>query len=351
MAPRRHPLTAAMVSALIKQLRQVFAEQEVATVYLGGGSPSHLPREDLLRLVGAIHGNLSESVEFSIEVNPDQVDKALLDGLIRLGVNRLSIGAQSFHDHELAWLTRTYDARQILATVAQAREVGFFNISLDLIYALPGATLDSWRENLQRAVDLDVAHVSAYSLTYEPGTQLYRQWQQGAVTAVSEQMDREMYDLTIDHLGQAGIEQYEISNFARSGFACRHNIRYWENRDYLGLGPSGASYIQGVRSSNMRGIGPYIEAVEAGQSVIAESVAVSEMDQFCETAVLMLRQRRGIDIGQFQSRFGVDPKQVFAQPLARYQDLKLLEVDEGRICLTRAALAVADSILCDFSAL
>jgi len=291
MATGSHLLTSRMVSALIREMELSCAGHQVKTVYIGGGTPSYLPQVELLRLVSAIGSQLCGAVEFTLEANPDQLDRQRLEQLLAAGVNRLSIGAQSFDDQELAWMSRTYTAQHIGHVVEMAKQSGFSNISLDLIYSVPGSDVQKWSQSLQAALDLDVPHISAYSLTYESGTQLFRDVEQGRVKPGTEQQDRDMYDATVAQLAQAGIEQYEVSNFARSGFA---------------------------------------------------------RQQACETAILMLRQTQGVNLREFKQRYNYDPLELFAKPLKTYQRLGLLEINRDNFHLTPNGMAVADSVLCDF---
>ena len=338
-----------VVSAMIAEMEQQELGGDIRTIYIGGGSPSCLAQGHLLRLVGCAREHCPAATEFTVEVNPGQVDAELLLQLRKAGVNRLSVGAQSFIQRELDFLGRGYSVDCIGAAVQQARAAGFDNISLDLIFAVPGSCLDSWKHNLQQAITLAVEHISAYSLTYEEGTPLDGDAAAGLVERVDEDTDRAMYELTIDELAHAGMEQYEISNFARPGFECRHNLNYWANGSYAGIGPGAASYLQGTRSTNFADIDRYVQAITAGKSAAESSETLTERQRACETAVLNLRRRRGIDLAEFKSRTGFDAMELFAEPIRTYQEQGLIEQSGGRVSLTRHALGIADSILCDFA--
>jgi oxygen-independent coproporphyrinogen-3 oxidase len=320
------------------------------TVYIGGGSPSCLPEEQLLRLVGEINRQWPKIEEFTIEVNPGQVNKNTLNRLYTCGVNRLSIGAQSFNADELNFLGRRHSVADISQAVGEAKEAGFENIGLDLIFAIPHSTLKSWKHSLLSAIDLDVQHISAYALTYEEGTPLQKAAAAGEVKPVDEETDRRMYETAIDDLEGAGFKQYEISNFARSGFECKHNLNYWANKPYIGVGPAAGSYWQGRRWLNIADITKYIEAIEQGTEAITESESPNALQIACETAVLNLRRRRGIDLEDFKNSTCLDAIELFAEPIGRYKKLGLIETADGRLFLTREALPIADSVLCDFSA-
>lgn len=339
----------AVVGSMIVEMERCELGDGIKTIYIGGGSPSCLPQEHLLRLVSHAAMQCPAAGEFTIEVNPGQVGMDLLRRLRQAGVNRLSIGAQSFAQRELDFLGRSHTVECISRAVQQARVAGFENISLDLIFAVPGSCLDSWKYNLRTAVALAVGHISAYSLAYEEGTALERDLAADVVEPIDEDTDRAMYELTIDELERAGIAQYEISNFAKGGFECRHNLNYWANGDYIGIGPGATSYQQGTRSTNFADIHKYAQAVTDGTSTVESSETLSGRQRACETAVLNLRRRSGIDVAEFKSRTGFDPIQLFAEPIRTYQQRGLIQSSGGRLFLTRPALAIADSILCDFA--
>jgi oxygen-independent coproporphyrinogen-3 oxidase len=342
-----------LVDGLLRELEQ-HNDSDFCTAYIGGGSPTSLPARELLRLVRAVGERCPRADEFTVECNPGQVDVGLLEGLKRAGVNRLSFGAQSFNASELELLGRAHSVEQIGSAVAMARQAGFENVGLDLIFAIPGSTLSNWQASLEAAISLEVDHVSAYSLSFETGTVFDAERQAGRLTAVDEELDRAMYEWTVERLERVGLAQYEISNFARAGRECRHNLGYWANRPYVGIGPAAASYVkdaEGRRITNDADIERYLAAVEDGQAAPAEVQVVNETDRVCETAVLNLRRRSGIDLADFRRRTGRDALRTFAEPIERYGKLGLIEVTNRTVRLTRQALPIADTILCDFAAL
>jgi len=339
----------AVVSAMIAEMERVESGEDIITIYIGGGSPSALEREHLFRLVGRAKQQCPAAEEFTVEVNPGQVDMELLRELRTAGVDRLSIGAQSFIQRELDFLGRGHTVDCTRRVVRQGRSAGFDNISLDLIFAVPGTDLDSWKQNLRSAIELQPDHISAYGLSYEDGAPLSKDLAAGLIEPVDEDTDRAMFELTIDELARAGIDQYEISNFARQGFECRHNLNYWANGSYAGIGPDATSYLHGTRSSNFADIDKYVRAVTNGKSTVESSEMLGDLERACETAVLNLRRRRGIDLAQFKNQTGYDALQLFAEPIRRYRKLDLIEKSPGRVSLTRQALGIADSILCDFA--
>ncbi len=342
--------TYAVIRAMIAEMeRYKLAPHRVKTVYIGGGSPSSLDCNILLHLLSRIKQQCPAAAEVTIELNPGQVDEAMLLELRKVGVDRLSIGAQSFIEAELDFLGRRHTPDCTRQAVRQARAAGFENISLDLLFAVPGSCLRSWKHNLNAAVGLAVDHISAYSLTYEDKTPLGRALAAGMIKQVDEDTDRQMYEMTIDELAKAGMEQYEISNFANVGFQCRHNLNYWANGSYAGIGPAAASYLNGVRSTNFADINSYTRAVANGETTIETSETLNPLERACETAVLNLRRRCGIVLAQFEQQTGFDAMELFAEPIRTYQEQGLMVKENGRLALTPVALAIADSILCDFA--
>jgi len=350
--PVKNHDTVRLVSVTITELDRKRGQESffVQTVYIGGGSPSCLPGEQLLRLVNEITSRWPKPEEFTIEVNPGQVNEDILSQLCVCGVNRLSIGAQSFNASELDFLGRRNSVADICRAVQTAKQAGFDNISIDLIFAVPGSTLESWENSLQSAIDLGIQHISTYSLTYEESTPLQKAAAAGEVTPVDEETDRTMYETAIDELERAGFRQYEISNFAQPSFECKHNLNYWANRPYIGIGPAAGSYWQGRRTLNIADIRKYIEAIEENAEVAIECETPNQLQCACETAVLNLRRRCGIDLEEFESRTGFEVRKLFAEPIDRYRQLGLIEVAAGRLFLTRKAIPIADSVLCDFAA-
>jgi oxygen-independent coproporphyrinogen-3 oxidase len=340
----------AVVSAMLAELERHEFGRSIKTIYIGGGSPSCLPQGLLLGLVSRLTLRCPSVEEFTIEVNPGQVDETLLNQLHKAGVNRLSIGAQSFIQWELDLLGRIHSIDDIRQSVRTAKRAGFKNIGLDLIFAIPGSTNDSWKNTLHYAIDLDVQHIAAYSLTYEDNTPLQKDISTNKVNPVDEETDRLMYETAIDELERAGLQHYEISNFAKDSFQCRHNLNYWANGSYIGIGPAATSYINGTRSTNFSDIGKYVEAIETGRSAAAETETLTGLERACETAVLNLRRRYGINLAEFKIRTGFDAMQLFAAPIRLYHKQGLINTENGHVFLTRNALAIADSILCDFAA-
>ena len=325
----------------------------LASAFLGGGTPSVLGPAMLGELLEAVGPLTGPDTEWTVEVNPGTADVDLARRLRRTGVNRVSIGAQSFDADELRLLGRIHDARQVRETFGLLRDQGFENLGLDLIYGLPaprgepGQTLATWRRTLEQALELGPEHLSGYALSLEAGTPLEADLRAGKVREMDEPLQRACYEVMIDLAGSAGLEQYEISNFARPGRRCRHNLIYWHNLSYLGIGPAAASYVQGQRSTNVRDLHEYLSRLEAGQAPQAATECLTGAPLWAETAMLEPRLREGIDREVFRRRFGVDVVEAFPASIARYAHLGALHVTPRRVCLGREYLFVADTVLAD----
>jgi oxygen-independent coproporphyrinogen-3 oxidase len=268
--------------------------------------------------------------------------------LHRCGVNRLSIGAQSFDPIELKILARPHTSEAIGQAVAAARNAGFDNIGLDLIFGIPGQTVQTFAQSLSKAIKLAPTHLSAYSLTWENETPLTRALFLGAVQEIDEDDERAMYKLLCQMLSAAGFMQYEISNFAAPGFACRHNIRYWRNQPVIGLGPAAAGWYRGQRTANAADIGTYVERITQNQFAWQTDEQPGARQMASEMAVLGLRMTDGIDLAAFQNATGKNPKHLFANAIREHCKNGLLELTDTHLRLTEKGLSFADTVACDF---
>lgn len=345
-----------LVDALLRELRGSPAGESpsvrVRTAFIGGGTPTTLPFQDatrLLRDIGAIVRR-DGATEFTVEANPATLDSGLAELLFESGVNRLSVGVQSFVPAELACLGRKHTPRAVTETLATARACGLSRFNLDLIYGIPGQTLSSWRESIRQAVACDPEHISCYALSYEPGTPLEQARLLGRIVPCDESAEAAMYDLATDHLAEAGFEHYEISNFAKPSARCEHNLGYWRNEPYLGIGPSACSYIDGRRSRTTPDTEDYIQRVAAGRTAVDESEQLNARESAGETAMLALRLIEGLDICWFQTRTGFNPLHLFAQPIRQHLPAGRILVTPSHIRLSRAGLLIADTIIADFLA-
>ena len=340
------------VEALIAEARlrrDELQSEMVTTLYMGGGTPSQLPIALLERLVKGLRAtfDLSGLEEFTIEANPDDVVPDWCAALPSLCVNRVSMGVQSFEDHILRAIGRRHTARQAVQAVENLRHAGIGNISIDLIYGLPGQTLVSWRETVEQAIALEPQHISAYGLTYEEGTRLWRQRERGEVIEVPEERCLEMYRVLVGKLQSTGYEHYEISNFALPGYCSRHNSSYWNDTPYLGLGAAAHSYDGTVRSYNPDDLQAYINKIMAGETVF-EQESLTWQERYDERIMLGLRTSRGVDADRLRQDFGNEAWLHFTREAAKHISAGHLRVtDDNRYVLTRNGIMLSDAIIRD----
>jgi oxygen-independent coproporphyrinogen-3 oxidase len=319
----------------------------VETVYFGGGTPSLVPAAHLGRILDLIRETWSVAgdAEVTLEANPDDLSTRKLREFQAMGINRLSVGVQSFHDPDLLLLRRSHDAQQADRSIKAAQDAGFENITLDLIYGIPGSGMQQWRANVDQAIGLQVPHVSAYALTVEEKTLLHQQIAKGIVTPEPDQAHEAQYFHLIDRLGEAGILQYELSNFAREGFRSRHNGGYWKGVPYLGLGPSAHSFQDGVRAWNVANNAAYLRALAEGRLAVANTEQLSDRDQLNEHLMTQLRTVEGLDLKYLSDRWGLDLLQEEA--LMRWREAGIVVVDGGRLRLARQGWMVSDAVIRD----
>ena len=279
--------------------------EPLRTLYLGGGTPSLLPLPLLSQLVDGLRDalDLTGIEEFTIEANPDDVTPEWCSALPSLGVNRVSMGVQTFEDHILRFIGRRHTAAQVVRAIADLRGVGIDNLSIDLIYGLPGQTPDTWVHTVEQAIALEPSHISAYGLTYEEGTRLWWQRERGEVQEVPEEVCIEMYHELVKRLHDAGFEHYEISNFALPGYHSRHNSSYWDETPYLGLGAAAHSYDGNVRRSNPCDLHQYVARINAGMPA-CEQEEMTRWERYDERVMLGLRTARGVDAERLREDFG-----------------------------------------------
>jgi len=322
----------------------------MSTVFIGGGTPTCLSPGGLGEIIANVgeHFSLSPDVEFTVEANPGTVDRSVLEMLRRGGVNRLSLGAQACSSDTLRTLGRIHSHRQTVDAVRQAREAGFDNISLDLIFGVPGQTLEEWLGCLEQIIALRPGHISAYGLQLEAGTPLYAMVEEGTLRPCDEDLQADMYYAAIDTLQGAGYRHYEISNFARPGRECRHNLVYWHNGGYLGLGPAAHSRLGMRRTANEERLDGYQAALAGGRLPVVQSEELSERDDIFETVFLGLRLMAGLDLESFRARFGVSLDRVYPGVAERLTGEDLLETYAGSLRLTRRGLAVANMVMAEF---
>jgi oxygen-independent coproporphyrinogen-3 oxidase len=316
------------------------------TLFLGGGTPNTYSADDVGALIGALrsHFSLLSDAEVTIEANPD---RALCGGLAELraaGINRLSFGVQSFEPAELHSLGRRHTPSDVAAAVEAGRVAGFSNVSLDLMFGIPGQDAASWRRSLDSALALGVEHISTYGLTIEAGTPYARWFEREPAAFAGEEMEAELYRIAIETLGDAGFEQYEISNFARPGYRSRHNENYWANGEYVGLGVGAASFVEGRRSTHTRDLEEYVSAARERRPIPGESEELTGLARLGEATMLALRTREGVDVQAFRSRYGFDFLNHYAEVIDELSSVGVLNVDHTHVRLTERGRFVANDV-------
>lgn len=339
------------LSALLKEIalrKDYLQHQQVSTIYFGGGTPSLLPEAHLQAIMEALHGhyNISPEAEISFEANPDDISAPRLTEWKRQGINRLSIGVQSFADRDLEWMNRAHNAAQARHCIDLARDAGISDLSIDLIYGIPGLSDNEWLDNLTTAASLGIPHLSCYALTVEPGTALHALIRKQRYLAVDSDDQARQFLMMTDFLTARGYLHYEISNFALPGEQSVHNSSYWSGTHYLGLGPSAHSFNGVSRQWNVANNPLYIRALEEGR-IPFEVETLSKTQRFNEYLMTSLRTMEGADLGQMEKNFGSGLRNYLEGQAKTFMDKRWLVKTEGRLVLTREGKLFADRIASD----
>jgi oxygen-independent coproporphyrinogen-3 oxidase len=325
----------------------------IGSIFLGGGTPSILTIRQIEQILDACHSwRVETDAEVTLEANPDDPTVEYLRALRSAGVNRLSFGVQSFDDAILKRLGRRHDAQTARVAYERARIAGYDNVSLDLMFALPGQTLDQWQSTLEEAISLRPDHLSVYNLTIEEGTPFGAWAKAGKLAVPDDDLAADMYEATMDRLGQAGYGQYEISNWAIADRTrdrrAQHNLRYWLNQPYFGVGAGAHSSYQGLRYANLRSPARYIRLTQSTRATTQAVEAIGRELEMAETMILGLRLNDGIDGSVFRSRFGVGPDQAYGPLIEELKEAGLLTTACDRIQLTRRGRLVGNEVFCRF---
>jgi len=330
--------------AVCREIKMRTSSKPVSTIYLGGGTPSQLSIDQLKRIFDSayIYNKVENRAEVTIEMNPDDVTAELAAALKALPVNRISMGAQTFSDERLRFLHRRHNAAQVKEAVETLRQTGFQNISIDLMYGFPNQTLDEWKADIDKALALNVEHISTYCLMYEEGTPLYRLLEQGKVSEIDEELEREMYYTLTERLESDGYEHYEISNFARTGYRSRHNSSYWQGIPYIGIGAAAHSFDVQTRSWNVADIQQYIAGMEQGQRIF-EHETLDEDTRYNDTITVALRTREGLNLDTLSS----EQRTYCLTNAQRHLKAGLLKCTDNKLSLTKNGLFVSDMIMSD----
>jgi oxygen-independent coproporphyrinogen-3 oxidase len=338
-----------IIDCLIKEIEEKslsLKDKRFDTIFFGGGTPSLLSYNDFSRLFSSLYSNLSisDNSEITIEANPGTLQKNKLNDFKNLPINRLSFGVQSFIDSELKFLTRIHSAKQAITSIKTAQDKGFDNISLDLIFALPDQTIDNWQYSLDKAIELNTQHISAYSLIYEEGTVLFGMFKKKKVNKANEERERELFDFTMDYLRGNGFQQYEVSNYTKEGFECRHNLKYWNRNQYIGFGPSAASFIGNQRWVNTKDINEYIKRINSGRAAHDLFETIDEQTSVYEYIFLGLRSK-GINLKNFSDIYNFDFENKYSEACSFLLQNGLAEKINSTFRLTSKGYALCDEIL------
>ncbi|MBX6394164.1 MAG: radical SAM family heme chaperone HemW [Alicyclobacillaceae bacterium] len=341
------------VQALEEELRRLAKEYSgvcLRTVYFGGGTPSLLSPRQWDKLLETLHASfhIDPEAEISVEANPGTVDREKLQVWSQGGVNRLSFGVQAFQPSLLKTLGRSHDVEDVRCSYHLAREVGGFSVNIDLMFGLPGQTMEDWRSTLAEATALSPDHISAYGLKIEEGTPFARWYDQGILRLPPEDAEADMYAVLLETMDASGYEQYEISNFARPGHRCRHNEVYWRNEPYLAAGPGAHGYVGGVRYVVIRGVPDYTDRVLHGVDAVVERHWVDEREAMEDTMILGLRLLEGVEDARFRMRHGRSMFEVFAEPIEEHLGKGLLVREGNRLRLSRDALWLSNEVFQSF---
>nr|WP_321373462.1 radical SAM family heme chaperone HemW [uncultured Bacteroides sp.] len=347
----RNEMTDRYVSALCRELelrKSYLDNEQVETIYFGGGTPSQLSKENFEKIFKTIEReyNLGNCEEITLEANPDDLTPEYIKMLASLPFNRISIGIQTFNEQTLRLLKRRHTAGQAISAVKECRMAGFQNISIDLMYGLPGETPESWKADLEQAISLNVEHISAYHLIYEEGTPLYEMLQKHKVEEVDEDSSVDFFALMIDRLTKAGFQHYEISNFCKPDMYSQHNSSYWTGKKYLGCGPSAHSFNGNTRQWNVASLDKYIAGIEKGipDFDIEELDATTRYNDFVITS---LRTMWGLSLNRLEEEFGTELKQYCLENAQTYLDSGKLEIRDNTLFLSKEGIFISDGIMSD----
>lgn len=349
---RKDHLRKAYIEALNKEiisLREKHNNLEINTIFIGGGTPSVLEADELECLLKEVAKlNMAKDIEYSMECNPGNLTEEKLEVMKKYGVNRISMGLQAKQDNLLKGLGRIHNYKTFKENFLLAKKVGFNNINVDLMFGLPNQRLNEWEETLREIISLEPAHISAYSLIIEEGTAFYNLYENDKLKLPTEEEERKMYHLAKKILEENGFNQYEISNYAKEGKECRHNLAYWNMDNWIGVGSAAASYINGKRIKNISSVEKYINSINEKREAVEEIINNSKNDNMEEFMFMGLRKINGIDENEFKNRFSMNINDVYGEILNKYIDEGLLIRESGRIFLSEKGIEISNVIMADF---
>lgn len=334
----------------MKFYKEEFKDKYFDTVFFGGGTPSILKIDELRKLVNYMfeNFNIKKDAEITIECNPGTINKEKLKAIKEMGINRLSIGLQATQNYHLKSIGRIHTYEEFEKNYYDAIDVGLTNINVDLMYALPNQKEEEWKETLDKIIKLNPSHISAYSLILEEGTKLYDMYENNEFNLLDEDTDIDMYEYTINTLKKYGYNQYEISNYAKKGKECKHNVIYWKCDNYLGLGPGASGYINDVRYSNIEDLNEYNNKINQNIKPISEENKLSEKDKIEEFIFMGLRMNEGINLEVFKERFKIDFYELYKEVLDKLLERELIKLDKFNLSLTQKGREISNSVFIEF---
>lgn len=338
------------ISALLDEIRRYNKEHHFRykTIYFGGGTPTFIHYKHIRAIMQELEPFIKRDAEISMECNPGTVNGESLKQYKHMGINRLSIGLQAWQPELQKKLGRIHDTKQFLDNLEEAYNAGFSNISLDLMFALPDQSLNMWLETVQKVTALDIRHISCYSLKIEEGTPFSKLYEEKKLVLPDDELDREMYHKAVELLGEKDFKQYEISNFAVSGYECKHNLIYWQNEEYLGVGAGSHSKLNNIRFNNHKSLNTYIQAINRGIYPVEERIAIDKKEDMWETIILTLRLNQGMDIKSFNKKYSVDFMMKYKDAINKLKAYKLIEFDGKVLKLTRLGIDLSNSVFIEF---
>lgn len=334
----------------MKLYKEEIKNREIDSVFVGGGTPSILNENEINILFEKIkeNFNIKSNAEITMECNPGTLTLNKLKVMKKSGVNRLSIGLQAVQNHHLKYIGRIHTFEEFEKNYHDAKQMGFDNINIDLMYALPNQSREDWMESLEKVVKLNPTHISAYSLILEENTELFKMYERDEFNLLDENTDIEMYEYTINYLKSHGYNQYEISNYAKDNFECKHNVLYWKCEEYVGIGASASGYFNGIRYNNICELDNYEKMILEGEKPIEWEEKLSIKDKIEESIFLGLRMNEGIQISDFKEKYNFDFEKEYKNEIEKLSKMELIEIDNNRMKLTQKGREISNSVFVEF---
>lgn len=338
------------LSLYAEKVNAMYGHSTIETVFVGGGTPSAVDAQHIYNILNHCRRqlNIGAAAELSMESNPGTLTAEKLHIYREAGITRISMGLQAAQPHLLKFLGRRHTAQQFAEGVQLAKQAGFTNLNGDVIFGIPGQTMQHWKETLELLVSLQIQHISAYSLKIEEGTLFGDMYEKGTLKPVEDELDREMYHYAIHYLKEHGLNHYELSNFSVPGFECKHNLIYWQEREYIGLGAGAHSFLNNKRFSNEAKLETYIQMVEDGLIPVIEDIEVTREDEMAEYMFLGLRLLKGVSEKEFVDRFGVSMKKKYSAQIDKLCKVGLVSLDNEIVKLTSKGLDLANIVFMEF---